>query len=76
MLQCGGPCNPAMDAIDSIERSGKRLSSGKALTSLEVFMIGGHFMHDSCRLMFSNKKLKRDRRNVRWINASHSLHPY
>ena len=36
MLQCGEPCNPAMDAIDSIERSGKRLSSGKALTSLEV----------------------------------------
>ena len=39
-LQCGEPCNLAMDAIDSIERSGKRLSSGKALTSLEVFMIG------------------------------------
>ncbi len=36
-------------------------------------------MHDSCRLTFSNtKKLEqaqRDRRSMRWMNASHSLHP-
>ena len=35
-------------------------------------------MIPACRLMSSNTKknrLKRDRRNMRWINASHSLHP-
>ena len=41
MLQCGKPFNPATDAIGSIERwesTGKKLSSGKVLTSLEAFI--------------------------------------
>ena len=42
MLQCGEPCNPATDVplvpLRGGRVSGKRLSSGKVLTSLEVFM--------------------------------------
>ena len=62
MLQCGEPCNPATDAIGSIERWESRK---KALLwkGLEVFMntyIGpgvGHLcMIPACRLMFSNTK--------------------
>ena len=67
MLQCGEPCNPATDAIASIERW--EIIRQKALLWKGLDKFGsvyecidwvkgpvGHFIHDSCRLTFSNTK--------------------
>ena len=52
MLQCGEPCNPATDAIGSIERWESIRQKALFWKGLEVFMnayIGSWArMHDSC----------------------------
>ncbi len=67
MLQCGEPCNPATDTIGSIERWESIRQKALLWKGLDKFgsvhecvdwVKGpvGHFMHDSCRLTFSNTK--------------------
>ena len=67
MLQCGEPCNPATDAIGSIERWESIRQKALLWKGLDKFgsvhecvdwVKGpvGHFIHDSCRLTFSNTK--------------------
>ena len=72
MLQCGEPCKVG-------EYQAKGSPGLDKFGSVHDWVKGpvGHFMHDSCRLTFSNtKKLEQAQKiNVRWMNASRSLHP-
>jgi len=69
MLQCGEPCNPAMDAIGSIQRWESIRQKALLWRGLDRFGSVrecvdwgkgpvGHFIHDSCRLMLSSSSKK------------------
>ena len=67
MLQCGEPCNPARDAIGSIQRWESIRQKALVWRGLDRFGSVheridwgkgpvGHFIHDSCRLTLSSSK--------------------